>query len=354
MNHLARALRGIPRRPLKLLLCTLVAGNIIAWLAAVGLAVNQTGILALASLAWILGIRHAFDVDHIAAIDNVTRKLHHSGQRPVAVGFFFALGHSTIVVVLSVVIVLGVQGLQAPILSLGHVGALFGTGLSASFLTVIGGVNVVVLWHLIKVYRDHHRAGDDDASPNAGAVDALLDQRGVLARALRFLFRRVDRSWHMFPVGLCFGLGFDTATEIAILGIAAELGSGAERLSLLGIMVFPFLFTAGMTLMDSLDGLIMLRAYQWAVSDGRRRLHFNILITGIAVIAALMIAALEWLQLAGLRWGSASVFWNRLEGLDFSVIGIAVVAVMLATWAIAIVYVARATPTLSAGGESEP
>ncbi|APZ43324.1 HoxN/HupN/NixA family nickel/cobalt transporter [Acidihalobacter ferrooxydans] len=336
MTYLDHALRGIPQRPLTVLLLTLLALNALSWAAALGLAAIQPGIIALAGLAWVFGARHAFDVDHIAAIDNVTRKLRQEGKRPVAVGFFFALGHSSIVIALSAVVALVGRNLKTQFGSLAEFGGFFGTGVSAAFLTFMGLVNLFVLWQLIKTWRAHRRGHDTRALQEAH-LSALLDQRGYFARLFRFLLRRVSQSWHMYPIGVLFGLGFDTATEIAILGISGTLATHAG-FPFWGIMIFPFLFTAGMTLMDSLDGLVMLRVYHWAMSDVLRRLYFNLIITAMAVSLALVIGTLEWLQLLGSRLGDDSPFWTWLETLNFSVIGFAMVAAMLAAWIIAIAY----------------
>ncbi|HUJ87363.1 MAG TPA: HoxN/HupN/NixA family nickel/cobalt transporter [Burkholderiales bacterium] len=333
MSRLERALNGVPRRPLALLLATLLAANAVAWLAAIGLATARPGTLALAGLAWILGARHAFDVDHIAAIDNVTRKLRHEGERPVAVGFFFALGHSSIVVALCAAVALGARGLAPRFSELSAFGGVFGTAVSAAFLTFIGLVNLRVLRQLVCAWRAQGRAGAPDGA-HEQEIGALLDQRGLFARAFRFLLARVSRSWHMYPIGALFGLGFDTATEIAILGISAGLATTAA-FPLWGILVFALLFTAGMTLIDSLDGVVMLRAYHWAIRDARRRLSFNAVITGMAACLATVIGALEWVQLLAARLGSDGPLRTWLGGLDFGAIGFAVVLAMLATWGIA-------------------
>lgn len=336
MTDFNRILQGIPRRPLNTLLLTLLVVNLLAWLGAYGVIAMNPSMLSLAGLAWILGARHAFDVDHIAAIDNVTRKLRQDGNSSVAVGFFFALGHSTIVIALSMLIAALGRGFKVPFSQLAHFGGLFGTSVSATFLTLIGVINSFVLWQLIRALRGH-RHGHDVRGLLDEDINALLDQRGFFSRACRFLTRRVSRSWQMYPVGLLFGLGFDTATEIAILGIAGMLAAHGN-MPFLGIMIFPFLFTAGMTLMDSLDGLVMLRAYHWAMSDAMRRLYFNTVITAMAVGLALVIGTLEWLQLLGLRLGSESPFWSWLDGLDFGTIGMIMVVLTLGVWVFAIAY----------------
>jgi len=337
MNRLInRALRGIPRKSLMILAVTLLALNLLTWLGAFGLAAIQPGILGLAGLAWVFGARHAFDVDHIAAIDNVTRKLRQEGKQSVGVGFFFALGHSTVVIALSAVVALGARGIKGEFGAFSHYGGVFGTTISALFLTVIGVLNLLVLLQLLKAYRDY-RNGRITGALKEEAIEDLLAQRGLMARGFRFLFRRIGKSWHMYPLGILFGLGFDTATEIAILGLSATLATTAE-FPLWGIMLFPLLFTAGMTLMDSIDGLVMLRAYHWAMSDALRRLYFNTLITGMAVGVALIIGTLEWLQVLGPHLGSDGRFWRWLASLDFGTVGFAVVLLMLGTWAVAIAF----------------
>ncbi|AOU97385.1 hypothetical protein BI364_04730 [Acidihalobacter yilgarnensis] len=350
MKLIGQALHGIPRRPLAALLAVLAACNLLTWLGAFELAAVQPGIHALAGLAWIFGARHAFDVDHIAAIDNVTRKLRQEGRRPVAVGFFFALGHSSVVVALSAAIALGARGAEGDFGMLKHFGSLFGTGVSAAFLTLIGLLNLAVLLPLLRRCRAHRRG---DAGPlREEEIEDLLDRRGLFARGFRFLNRRIDRSWKMYPLGVLFGLGFDTATEVAILGLSATLATHAG-MPLWGIMIFPFLFTAGMTLMDSLDGLIMLRAYHWALSDAVRRLYFNTLITAMAVGTALLIGTLEWLQLLAPHLGRG-VAPRWLLNLDFGTLGLAVVAAMLAVWALAFAhYRLRVAPrtALAADGD---
>ncbi len=339
MKYTSLILQGIPRRPLTLLLLTLLLFNVVAWFATFGLDSLRPGIFALAGLAWFFGARHAFDIDHIAAIDNVTRKLRQEGRHPVGVGFFFALGHSTIVIALTAAIALGIHGLKGDELhALAKFGSIFGTGISAAFLMFIGIINLIVLLQLIKALRDYLQGHDVPALKEAN-INALLGQRGFFYRAFHFLFLRVNKSWHMYPVGILFGLGFDTATEVAIIAITATLAS-TSHMPVWGIMIFPFLFTAGMTLMDSLDGLVMLRAYHWALSDGLRRLYFNTTITAMAVIIALGVGTLEWLQIVGVRLGLTDHggFWHWIEGVNFSLLGIAAVIIMLFTWAISVVY----------------
>jgi len=346
MNMMERALHGIPRKRLMVLVSILLGVNLLSWLGAFGLEMLQPGILGLAGLAWVFGARNAFDADHIAAIDNVTRKLRHEGKQSIGVGFFFALGHSTIVIILSAAIVLGARGIKDEFGDLSHFGGVVGTTISALFLTVIGILNLLILLQLFKVYRNYRR-GPITGALGEDAIEDLLAKRGMMARGFRFLFRRIRRSGHMYPLGILFGLGFDTATEIAVLGLSATLATTAE-FPLWGIMVFPLLFTAGMTLMDSIDGLVMFRAYHWALSDVLRRLYFNITITGMAVGVALIIGTLEWLQLVELKLEVDSGFWRWLGSLDFGVVGFAVVLLMLGIWAVAVVlYRWRSTPRVA-------
>lgn len=328
------------RRQILTLLTVLLFLNIVAWGLGSAIVAYHPVLLGLAGLAYSLGLRHAFDVDHIAAIDNVTRKLCLSGQQPAGVGFFFALGHSTIVIVLSAVVAVAADYAKAHMSGLGHIGALVSTTVSAGFLTLLGLVNLIVLWRLIRI----HRAGATHQSLENGSttnqVEHLLKQRGFLARLFHFLFRRVNRSWHMYPIGVLFGLGFATATESTILGTTAAMATHSA-LPFWQIMVFPLLFTAGMTLMDTLDSLVMLRAYQWAMNDQRRRLSFNIAITGFGVMLALAIGTLEWLQILAPSLNLSGAFWSWIDNIPFGTVGLTAVFMMLATWLFAAIWYRR-------------
>ncbi len=243
-------------------------------------------------LAYTLGLRHAFDADHIAAIDNTTRKLMQDGQRPVAVGLFFSLGHSTIVVMLSVLLAISAS-IASDIPALQSIGGLVGTTVSAAFLLLIGLINLVVLVDIYRLFRQVSSGGGyTDQS-----LEQLLQNRGILARIFRPMLRLVRKSWHMYPVGFLFGLGFDTASEVALLGLAAT--AGGDRIPLVFILVLPALFAAGMMTMDTTDQILMLGAYGWAFLRPIRKLYYNLTITFISVVIAFVVGGIEVLSVIG-------------------------------------------------------
>jgi high-affinity nickel-transport protein len=325
--------------------------NVAAWTGALGLHSLDAATLGMAVLAYFLGLRHAFDADHIAAIDNVTRKLRQDGRRPAAVGLFFSLGHSTVVVLLSLGVVLFARAASIHMDQLERFGSSFGITISAAFLTLIGLVNLYIfvrLWQLLTRYQRGDTSAGDDAR-----MDDLLQQRGLLARLFRWVYRHIDSSWHMYPIGFLFGLGFDTATEIAIIGISAAMARRGG-LPLWGVMVFPLLFTAGMTLMDTADGLAMLRIYDWAMIDRMRKLLFNTAITGLGVLIALVVGTIEWLQLLWLEEGWRGSFGALLQSLNFSALGTIVVVLMVLVWFVAWAYYRRIQKIPTPGpGEEE-
>jgi len=281
-----------------------------------------------ALLAYTFGLRHAVDADHIAAIDNVTRKLMQEGKRPVAVGFFFSLGHSTIVVLASVAIALTATAFQDQMESLKAVGGVIGTLVSATFLLAIAIVNIFIL---VAIYRTFQRvkAGGTYAEDD---LDLILAKGGFLARIFRPLFKIVTRSWHMYPLGFLFGLGFDTATEVGLLGISAA--SASHGLSIWSILVFPALFTAGMSLIDTSDGVLMLGAYGWAYLKPIRKLYYNMTITSVSVVIALVVGGLEALNLIGDQFGLTGAFWETIGGINdnFGIVGYMVIGIFVGAW----------------------
>jgi high-affinity nickel-transport protein len=316
------------RRRIGLLGLLLIAGNVAAWLWAWNLFADRPALLSTALLAYMFGLRHAVDPDHIAAIDNVTRKLMQAGRRPVAVGFWFALGHSTVVVVAAGALALATTSLLTASEEFRQLGALIGTGVSAGFLILIGLVNLVVLVGVWRTFRQVRRTGRYTETD----LDGLLAGQGFLARLLRPLFRLVTRSWHMYPLGLLFALGFDTATEISLFGLsAAEASRGADPWA---ILVFPALFTAGMALVDTLDGVLMLGVYSWAYVRPMRRLFYNLTITLISVVVALGIGLLEALNLIADKLALRGWFWEWIGAVNdhFGVLGFAIVGLFAAAW----------------------
>ncbi len=312
----------------------LIIFNIAVWvLAIVGFATHYAALLGTALLAYTFGLRHAVDADHISAIDNVTRKLMQEKKRPVAVGFFFSFGHSTVVVALSIAIAIAAIFVQKYIPALENAGGLIGTGVSAVFLYVIAIINFLVLWEIFQAFQRVKRGGEY----NDQTLDEFLNQRGLMGRFFRPLLKLVDSSWKMYPVGFLFGLGFDTATEVGLLGIAAvEAGRG---LPVWSILIFPALFTAGMSLLDTTDGILMLGAYGWAFVKPVRKLYYNLNITLVSVLVALVVGTIEVFSIIAMEFNLNGGIWNYLNNLDFGVLGGVIIGLFILSWLIStIVY----------------
>jgi high-affinity nickel-transport protein len=316
------------RRRVAILYSILAVANIGAWVWALISFRHYPLLLGTALLAYGLGLRHAIDADHIAAIDNVTRKLMQEGQRPVGVGFFFSLGHSTVVVLASIAIAATALALNTKLAALRSVGGVIGTIVSATFLLVIAAMNLVILSTVYKTFHRARREGryvDED-------LNTLLAGGGLLARLLRPLFAMIRRSWHMYPLGLLFGLGFDTATEIGLLGISAA--EAARGMSIWNILVFPALFTAGMSLVDTTDSVLMLGAYGWAFQTPIRKLYYSLTITFVSVVAALLVGGIEALGLIGNKLQLHGWFWDSIAALNenFGLIGYLIIGVFVISW----------------------
>jgi nickel/cobalt transporter (NiCoT) family protein len=296
----------------------LVAANAVVWIVALILFIPHHSLLfGTAVLAYTFGLRHAVDADHICAIDNVTRKLMQEGKRPVAVGFFFSLGHSTIVVALTMLIVVAATTIKASLPSLEAPSGIIGTIVSAAFLFLIAGINAFVLADILNAVREVKRSGSFSES----TLNESLDRRGFLGRFFKPLLRLVTKSRHMYAIGLLFGLGFDTATEVGLLGIAAiEAGKG---LPIWTILIFPALFTAGMSLIDTTDGVLMLGAYGWAFLDPARKLFYNLTITSASVIVAVLVGGIEIASMLG-------------AGVDTAWLGFAIIGVFVACWLLSV------------------
>jgi nickel/cobalt transporter (NiCoT) family protein len=289
--------------------------------------------IGLGLTAYTLGMRHAFDADHIAAIDNTTRKLMADGKRPVSVGFWFSLGHSSIVFVLCVLLAAGVRALAGQVSNdsstLHSVTGLVGTAVSGTFLYIIGILNLVVLFGILKVFRQMRSGTYDEA-----ALEHQLNNRGFMNRLLGGATKAVNKSWHMYPVGMLFGLGFDTATEVGLLVLAG--GAAAFALPWYAILTLPVLFAAGMSLLDSIDGCFMNFAYGWAFSKPVRKVYYNITITGLSVAVALIIGTIELVSILTDRLGIVSGPLAFVGSLDLNVVGFAIVGLFLLTWVIAL------------------
>ena len=315
----------------------LIAFNVIAWaVALLGFSLQYPALLGTALLAYTFGLRHSVDADHISAIDNVTRKLMQENKRPVAVGFFFSLGHSTIVVALSIAIALAAAYIQSAIPGFKSAGGLIGTSVSALFLYLIAFINILVLWEVFRTFQKVKRGEEY----NDQTLDEFLNQRGLMGRFFRPLLKMVDKSWKMYPVGVLFGLGFDTATEVALLGISAvEAGRG---LPIPFILIFPLLFTAGMCLLDTTDGILMLGAYGWAFVKPVRKLYYNLNITLVSVLVALVVGTIEIISIISGPLNLTGGIWDYLNNLDFGLLGILIIGIFILSWVVStIIYKVR-------------
>jgi nickel/cobalt transporter (NiCoT) family protein len=311
----------------------LLAFNVAAWIWAAFAFRHFPVLLGTALLAYSFGLRHAVDADHIAAIDNVTRKLMQEGKRPVAVGFMFSLGHSTIVLLGAAAIAGSALLLQHRMDALRIVGGVIGTLVSAFFLFAIAIVNLIVLRSIVRVFR-RVRRGQPYVEED---LDMLLGNRGFLAKLFRPMFRMIRRSWHMYPLGVLFGLGFDTATEIGVLGLSAA--EAARGLSFSAILVFPVLFAAGMLLVDTTDNVLMLGAYGWAFVKPVRKLYYNITITSVSVLVALVVGGIEALGLLAGQFHPSGKFWAGVVSLNdnFGALGYFIIALFAVSWIVSVV-----------------
>jgi high-affinity nickel-transport protein len=316
------------RRPIIGIYSVLILANLAVWAWALLLFRDQPVLLGTALLAYGFGLRHAVDADHIAAIDNVTRKLMQEGKRPVGVGFFFALGHSTVVVLAAAAVAGTATALAGSFDQFTAIGGVVGTLISALFLFAIAIANLIILRGVWQTFQ-HVRRGGSYVEED---FDILLNSRGLLARLFRPLFRLITRSWHMFPLGFLFGLGFDTATEVALLGISAT--QAAKGISIWSIMVFPALFAAGMSLIDTTDGVLMLGAYDWAFIKPIRKLYYNLTITAVSVVVAMVIGGIETLGLLGDQFDLHGPFWDGIGALNdnFGTLGFIIIGLFIAAW----------------------
>jgi high-affinity nickel-transport protein len=310
----------------------LIGINLLAWGLAFFAFLPHPVLLGTALLAFTFGLRHAVDADHICAIDNVTRKLVQERQRPIGVGFFFSLGHSTVVVALTLAIAVAAAMVKHELPSLQRAGELVGTSVSAAFLLFVAAINLTVLVDIFAAFARARRGEQIEDE----RIDTMLDRRGLVGRFFRPLLKVVDRSWKMYPIGVLFGLGFDTASEVALLGIAAvEAGKG---LPVFAILLFPLLFTAGMSLIDTTDGIVMAGAYGWAFVKPMRKLYYNLVITSVSVLVAVIVGAIEagsvvanQLQLSGGVWDAV-----RTANENFGMLGFIIIGLFVASWLVSL------------------
>jgi high-affinity nickel-transport protein len=322
------------------MIATIVGLNVAGWgmlIAATGhhfiLSRNDIFGVGTGILAYTLGMRHAFDADHIAAIDNTTRKLMAEGKRPLSVGFFFSLGHSTIVLIMAILLNFGIRALDAQVKNGGsglhQITNIVGTGVSGTFLYLIAGLNVIILVSILRVFKDlRHGVYDDEE------LERQLDQRGLMNRFFGPLARRIDTPWKMYPIGLLFGLGFDTATEVALLVLSGT--AVASGLPFYAILSLPILFAAGMSLFDTADGCFMNFAYGWAFSRPIRKVYYNITITGLSVAVAFLIGTIEIVGLLSSELNLHGRFWNDMANFNINTAGFFVVGLFVVTWAVAL------------------
>ena len=314
----------------------LIGGIVLMWAATSGHYKLADGTLfgwGTGFLALTLGMRHAFDADHISAIDNTTRKLMSEGKRPLGVGFFFSLGHSSVVTFLAIILNFGIKSLGVQVKdensSLHHYTGLIGTSVSGSFLMLIALLNLVVLLSVVKVFKEMR-----EGLYNEEELEKHLNSRGFMMRFFGPIARRIDTSWKMYPLGILFGLGFDTATEVALLVLAGS--SVVAGLPWWAILSLPMLFAGGMSLLDTIDGSFMNFAYGWAFSRPVRKVYYNIVITGLSVIVAIFIGGLEVAQVFANQLNLSGGFWNYALAFDINKAGFIIVAMFVAVWAFAL------------------
>jgi high-affinity nickel-transport protein len=327
-----------PNRGGMAMLVGLGAVNLAVWVLAAAVFRHFPVLLGTAFLAYSFGLRHAVDADHIAAIDNVTRKLMQQGRRPIGAGLWFSLGHSTIVFALSAAVAGSAAAIKAYFGALESFGGIAGTLVSAGFLLGLAAVNLLVLVSVISTFRRVKAGGvysDED-------VNLLLARRGFFGRLFRALFGLVQRDWHMYPIGVLFGLGFDTATEVGLLGISAA--GASHGLPIWSIMLFPALFAAGMALVDTADNLLMLGAYGWAFARPMRKLYYNITITSVSVLVAVVVGGLEALGLVQGAYNLSGMFWDPVAALNnnFGTLGYVIIGIFASSWLVSVaIYKAR-------------
>lgn len=296
---------------------------------------QQSVVLAgLGIVAYVFGLRHGVDADHIVAIDNTTRKLMQEDKRPLTVGSWFSLGHSTIVFGLIIAFILAAQAIRSQIPALRDAGTAIGLGVSGFFLILIGLINVVIVVDIYRVFVELKRG---HAQLDAAAMEETLNKRGFLNRFFRSLFQLIRAPWQIYPIGLLFGLGFDTASEVALIGISVGIGM-SPAVPLWMILILPFMFTCGMVLVDTTDGIAMRLAYGWAFLNPIRKIYYNFTVTLVSVLVAFGIGGIEILQLLAVQLNLGGPFWDALRSLDFGTLGFGIIGFFVVAWLVSVAY----------------
>ncbi|MBO0682644.1 MAG: HoxN/HupN/NixA family nickel/cobalt transporter [Candidatus Dormibacteraeota bacterium] len=333
MSALARAFDRGERRRLGGFFTLVLLLHLLGWGLLVLYGFGHPAFLGLGGLAYTFGLRHAFDADHIAAIDNTTRKLLQEKRRPVGVGFFFSLGHSTVVFLIAVLLGLAVKTVVQSVVSgsgeLNRLGGLLGTSVSGVFLVVIGVLNLLILLDILRLYRRMRRGQYD-----RDGLQQELVAGGLMTRIFGRAFRVVSSSWHMYPIGFLFGLGFDTASEVALLAVSA--GAAANGVPFGAVISLPLIFAAGMSLMDTADGAFMSKAYSWAFSNPIRKVFYNLTVTSLSVFVALFVGLVELSQILIKTLDLEGSVFAFVADLNFGVLGFVIVGAFVATWAVAL------------------
>ncbi len=304
--------------------------HLIGWGTYLHYAGRYPQLVGLGFVAYMFGLRHAFDADHIAAVDDTVRFMLQKGKKPLAVGFFFSLGHSTVVLALAVGIALAATAVKAGLPQLRDMGAIIGASVSGTFLWIIGVLNLLVLLDILKIWQKAKSGTHSHAH-----LEALLQKRGLLNRLFGGRLQKLmSHSWQMYPLGLLFGLGFDTASEVGLLAMTA--GASAGDLPVPAVLCLPVLFAAGMTVMDTTDGVLMSKAYNWAFINPLRKIFYNITTTGLSVAVALLVGSIELLQVFIGMLGLHGRLFDFIAGLDFGVLGYIIVGMFLLAWAVSV------------------
>ena len=310
----------------------IAATTALGFAASVYMGSSYAVLAGLGVVAYVLGLRHGVDADHIAAIDNTTRKLMHEGKRPLTVGTWFSLGHSTVVVALIVALTVATRALVNDLPALRSMGLIFGTLLSGAFLFVIGLVNVVIVWEIYRIFR-----GLKEQKLDGPQLEAALSGRGLINRYFGRLLKVVKEPWQLYPIGVLFGLGFDTASEVALIAISVGV-SAAMSVPVWMILVLPLMFTCGMVLVDTSDGISMIFVYGWAFLKPIRKVYYNLTVTVISVLVAFLIGGVEMAQAISGEMHLSGGFWSLMNALDFETLGYAVVAIFVLSWLVSVAY----------------